>query len=64
MEYPEDRGARNVELEYFLGDSLLVAPVFDQDEDEIDVYLPDGQWIDWFTTKESKAVDGLREKSK
>ena len=54
MEYPEDRSARNVELEYFLGDSLLVVPVFDQDEDEIDVYLPNGQWIDLFTHERIK----------
>ena len=53
MEYPEDRSARNVELEYFLGDSLLVVPVFDQ-EDEIDVYLPNGQWIDLFTHERIK----------
>lgn len=33
MEYPEDRSARNVELEYFLGDSLLVVPVFDQEDE-------------------------------
>lgn len=47
MEYPKDRTARSVELEYFLGEHLLVAPVFDQEEPE--VYLPEGIWTDWFT---------------
>ena len=47
MEYPKDRNAREVELEYFLGDNLLIAPVFDQDE--LEVFLPEGIWTDWFT---------------
>ncbi len=62
MEYPEDRSARNVELEYFLGDSLLVVPVFDQNEDEIDVYLPNGQWIDWFTHERIKGGRWVKRK--
>ena len=49
MEYPWDRNARNVELEYFLGDAFLVAPVFDQDE--LEVYLPQGTWLDWNSGK-------------
>ncbi len=47
LEFPKDRTARHVELEYFLGSHLLVAPVFDQDE--LEVYLPQGVWTDWFT---------------
>ena len=47
MEYPKDRNAREVELEYFLGDNLLIAPVFDQDE--LEIYLPEGTWTDWLT---------------
>lgn len=49
MEYPWDRNARNVELEYFWGDAFLVAPVFDQDE--LEVYLPQGTWLDWNSGK-------------
>lgn len=52
MEYPEDRTARYVELEYFLGEHLLVAPVFDQDM--LEIYLPDGTWTDWFTGERIK----------
>lgn len=52
MEYPEDRTARYVELEYFLGEHLLVAPVFDQDI--LEIYLPDGNWTDWFTGERIK----------
>ena len=49
MEYPEDRNARNIDLEYFLGDSMLVAPVFDQDSFEL--YLPEGGWLDFHDRK-------------
>lgn len=42
LEFPDDPTAWMTELQYMLGDSLLVAPVFDQDD--MRVYLPDGQW--------------------
>ena len=44
LEFPQDYSARTVELEYMLGGSLLVAPVFDQDD--FAVYLPKGEWVD------------------
>lgn len=47
MEYPQDRNVRNLDLEYFLGDGLLIAPVFDQDVFEL--YLPAGDWMDFHT---------------
>jgi alpha-D-xyloside xylohydrolase len=48
MEFPEDRGARNVDTEYLLGPSLLVAPVL-QPGGRADVYIPPGGWTDHFT---------------
>ena len=45
MEYPDDRTVRNTDLEYFLGDSLLVIPVFDQDC--LEAWLPEGNWSDF-----------------
>lgn len=47
LEFQEDRNVRGIGHEYMLGDSLLVAPVFDQDD--FSVYLPDGKWTDFFT---------------
>ena len=46
---------RNIGHEYMLGDSLLVAPVFDQDE--FSVYLPEGTWADFFT---GRLIEGGR----
>ena len=47
LEYPDDCTARCVGMEYMLGSSLLVAPVFDQDD--FRVYLPEGNWASLLT---------------
>ena len=38
MQFPEDRGSDCIDLQYMLGDSLLVAPIFRPDG-EVDFYL-------------------------
>ncbi|MCG2801962.1 MAG: alpha-xylosidase [Cellulomonas sp.] len=43
LEFGDDRSALAAENQYMLGDSLLVAPVFDADG-EVDVYVPEGTW--------------------
>ena len=43
MQFPEDRGSDCIDLQYMLGDSLLVAPIFRPDG-EVDFYLPPGVW--------------------
>ncbi|KAL4875128.1 glycosyl hydrolases family 31-domain-containing protein [Aspergillus karnatakaensis] len=43
LEYPKDPIAWHQDMQYFLGDSLLVAPVFN-DHGEIQYYLPQGEW--------------------
>ena len=47
LEFQEDRNVRNLSRQYMLGESLLVAPVFDQEI--VKVYLPKGSWIDFYT---------------
>jgi alpha-D-xyloside xylohydrolase len=42
LEFPEDRSARSLGTQYLLGDSLLVAPVFDPKVAEF--YVPEGTW--------------------
>lgn len=44
LEFPQDRNVRTIGTEYMLGEAVLVAPVFDQQEHA--VYLPKGSWID------------------
>ncbi|KAL5365492.1 glycosyl hydrolases family 31-domain-containing protein [Aspergillus floccosus] len=43
LEYPEDPMAWYQDMEYFLGDSILVAPVFNA-EGRVQYYLPKGDW--------------------
>ena len=43
-------------IEYYFGDDFLVAPVMNS-ENMRDVYLPEGEWINFFT---GEAVSGNR----
>ncbi len=47
LEYPNDPGARTLDRQYFLGDALLVAPVFH--ESRAEYYLPEGEWTHLLT---------------
>lgn len=44
LEFPEERTCRNLELQYMLGESLLVAPIFNR-SGEVEYYLPEGKWV-------------------
>lgn len=48
LEFPDDRGAWDVDTQYMLGPDLLVAPVMDADG-EVDVYLPEGTWTSYWS---------------
>lgn len=48
MEYPKDRTCLTLDMQYMMGDSLLVAPVFREDG-EAEYYLPEGKWYNLMT---------------
>jgi len=48
-EYPEDKHVRNISDEYMLGSFVLVAPVIAPGKEAREVYLPDGDWYDYYT---------------
>lgn len=50
FEFPEDEGSWYIEDQYMLGSQLLVAPLFEEEE-ERKVYLPPGSWVDYQTGK-------------
>ena len=52
VEFPHDAGAWNVEDEYMFGSDILVAPLFVANQTGRDVYLPEGNWVDYQTRKE------------
>ena len=56
LEHPEDEICWNRNDEYYFGDNLLVAPVFNsmKESKTRKVYLPKGLWYDFFTLKPVK----------
>ena len=43
VEFPDDKVCQSLDLQYMLGESLLVAPIFN-DEGTCEYYLPPGSW--------------------
>jgi alpha-D-xyloside xylohydrolase len=48
MEFPEDPTCEVLDRQYMLGDSLLVAPIF-QESGDVKYYLPEGRWTHLLT---------------
>ena len=54
LHYPDDARARSIGDQYLWGRDLLIAPVYRKGATSRDVYLPAGDWYDWWTnTRES-----------
>lgn len=52
--HPEDNTCWHIDDEYYFGDSMLVAPVMNS-EGVRDIYLPEGEWADFFTGQTIKS---------
>jgi alpha-glucosidase/alpha-D-xyloside xylohydrolase len=53
LHYPDDVRARSLGDQFMWGRDLLVAPVFTKGATSRDVYLPKGEWYDWWTNAKS-----------
>ncbi|MFW5987841.1 MAG: glycoside hydrolase family 31 protein [bacterium] len=49
MEYPDDKECENLSDQFMFGDSIMLAPVYQPDKDKRMLYLPEGNWIDFWT---------------
>lgn len=49
MEFPEDEECQNLSDQFMVGDSVMLAPVYQPDKDRRMIYLPAGKWIDFWT---------------
>jgi alpha-glucosidase (family GH31 glycosyl hydrolase) len=49
LHYPDDAKARGIGDEFLWGRDLLIAPVYRKGATTRDVYLPAGDWYDWWT---------------
>jgi alpha-D-xyloside xylohydrolase len=59
LEYPDDPVAATVDYEYMLGPDLLVVPVMNA-EGKATVYLPEGEWRDWWTNERLRGPVHMR----
>lgn len=48
LHYPDDEHASGVGDQYLWGRDLLIAPVYEQGASFRTVYLPEGEWYDWW----------------
>jgi alpha-glucosidase (family GH31 glycosyl hydrolase) len=52
LDFPDDARCREYPYQYTFGSSLLVAPVVEPGRELWDVYLPEGQWFDFWIGEE------------
>jgi alpha-glucosidase (family GH31 glycosyl hydrolase) len=53
VHYPDDPQARGLATQFLWGRDLLVAPVFTKGATSREVYLPKGDWYDWWSNAKS-----------
>ncbi|MHA1847679.1 MAG: hypothetical protein ACTSXU_08540, partial [Promethearchaeota archaeon] len=51
LEFQDDPNCVGIDDQYMLGDSILVAPIFERNMQERKIYLPAGKWVDFWTKK-------------
>ncbi|WP_084006584.1 alpha-glucosidase [Guptibacillus hwajinpoensis] len=53
MEYENDKKAYDIKYQYMLGSDLVVAPVYEEGKDKWSVYLPEDEWVHFWSGKET-----------
>ncbi len=60
LEFPDDNKAAAESYEYLLGSNLLVAPVVHEGHEYRDIYLPAGDWTDFWSHDKIKGPTDIR----
>jgi alpha-glucosidase (family GH31 glycosyl hydrolase) len=59
IHYPNDANVRGIGTQFMWGRDLLVAPVFTKGATSRKVYLPKGDWYDWWTNQRIPGGDDV-----
>ncbi|MDE3838182.1 alpha-glucosidase [Bacillus methanolicus] len=49
MEYPKDENTYNLSDQFMVGDNVIIAPIMQPTVQHRAVYLPEGNWVDYWT---------------
>jgi alpha-glucosidase len=49
LNYPDDKTTYNIDTQFMLGDDLLISPVLEEGATTRQMYLPSGEWYDFWT---------------
>jgi alpha-glucosidase len=60
LEYPDDSRTWGLDDEFLFGRDLLIAPVLQEAQRERDIYLPKGEWFDFWTGRRYEGGTGAR----
>lgn len=60
LEFPEDRSCATLDTQYMLGDTFLIAPIFNE-EGDVEYYLPEGTWTNYLTNEAREGGRWYRE---
>lgn len=61
LEFPEDPTSWTLDRQFMFGESLLVAPIFEE-SGEVEFYLPKGKWTNFFTNETRSGPGWFKEK--
>lgn len=61
-DYPQDKNLINYTDAWMFGDYMLAAPVVETGKDTKNIYLPEGDWIDYFTGKRYEGGNTIEHK--